>query len=128
MKKFSIPEGSTSDTEGMHRGEKRKLVAMSCALFIISGALLYNQFSESDEENEFETDLPESPRMQVQAALLGRFLDLDLNAVGLSEGILADACHLPRDLHAGGTARDLEAVLRNLHGHVPGRPDTSDGA
>ena len=56
--------------------------------------------------------------VEVDAAVARGFVFLDLDAVLLSLGVVADACHLPGYPHAGRPAGDLEAMSVDFFGNV----------
>src|SRR5260370_1426360 len=66
------------------------------------------------EAERFLGGLPLLDGVEVGAALVGGLVLLDRNAVRVGEGVVADAGHLPGNLHAGLVGADGEAVVRDL--------------
>src|SRR6266487_5124096 len=56
--------------------------------------------------------------IKVLALLVGAFVLLHRDAVGVCVGVLADSRHLPRHFQPRCPARDLELVTLDLLGHV----------
>ena len=57
-------------------------------------------------------------REDIRAARVGRLVLFDGNAIRLGVRIMADAGHLPGDLHAWRAAGDAEAVILDLLGDI----------